>query len=41
MHLLWQVQDADNSTISDFAKASRSLQFLELPGAFVLVDAAL
>ena len=34
MYLSWQAQDAANLMVSDFAKASRNLQLLDLPGAF-------
>ena len=30
MYLSWQAQDAANLMVSDFAKASRNLQFLDL-----------
>jgi len=33
MHFSWQIQDAANLIVSDFVKASRNLQFLDLPGA--------
>ena len=39
MYLSWQAQDAANLMVSDFAKASRNLQFLDLPGAFFVAGA--
>ena len=39
MYLSWQAQDAANLMVSDFAKASRNFQFLDLPGAFFVAGA--
>ena len=39
MHFSWQIQDAANLIVSDFVKASRNLQFLDLPGAFFVAGA--
>ena len=39
MHFVWQEQDAANLMVSDFAKASRNLQLLDLRDAFCVADA--
>ena len=39
MHFVWQAQDAANLMVSDFAKASHNLQFLDLRDAFCVAGA--
>ena len=39
MHFSWQAQDAANLMVSDFAKASHNLQFLDARDAFFVAGA--
>ena len=39
VHFSWQAQDAANLMVSDFAKASRNLQLLDLRDAFCVAGA--